>query len=77
MEIQSESQQRIWSYRKAAWAIEDLEQDITLDYRTMGIQGLRSIPAVGSSMAGVIEKLLLEFEPALKIVSVDSPQRLE
>ena len=64
MEIQSESQQQVWAYRKAAWAIEDLEQDIGLVYRKMGVQSLRSIPAVGSSLAGVIEKILLELDLA-------------
>lgn len=29
-ELRRESQQRVWAYRKAAWAIEDLEQDVGL-----------------------------------------------
>jgi hypothetical protein len=29
-ELRSESQQRVWAYRKAAWVIEDLEQDVGL-----------------------------------------------
>jgi len=28
LEIQGEASHRVWAYRKAAWAIEDLEQDI-------------------------------------------------
>jgi hypothetical protein len=30
MELHGESQQRVWAYRKAAWAIEDLEQEVEL-----------------------------------------------
>lgn len=41
---------RIWSYRKAAWAIEDLEQDIGLVYRAMGMKGLQGIPAIGKKL---------------------------
>ncbi len=59
MELKREPQQRIWAYRKAAWAIEDLEQDIDLIYRTMGIKGLQSIPDIGPRLAAAIEKLLL------------------
>jgi len=59
MELKREPQQRIWAYRKAAWAIEDLEQDIYLIYRTMGIKGLQSIPDIGPRLAAAIEKLLL------------------
>ncbi len=43
-----------WAYRKAAWAIEDLEQDIGLVYRQMGRKGLEGIENVGPRLAGVI-----------------------
>jgi len=59
MEIRQEPQQRIWAYRKAAWAIEDLEQDIRLIYRTMGLKGLQAIPDVGLSLSEEIEKMLV------------------
>jgi DNA polymerase/3'-5' exonuclease PolX len=51
-------QQRIWAYRKAAWAVEDTEQDIGLVYRTMGLRGLESIRDVEPKMAGEIEQML-------------------
>jgi DNA repair photolyase len=54
-------EQQIWNYRKAAWAIEDLEQDIGLVYRLMGIKGIASIPAVGPVMAKRIEQLILSL----------------
>ncbi len=51
---------RVWAYRKAAWALEDLEQDIALLYRTMGLKGLQSIPDVGPSLAQLVEEWLEE-----------------
>jgi DNA polymerase/3'-5' exonuclease PolX len=61
MELNDESPQRIWAYRKAAWAIEDLEQDIGLVYRTMGLKGLVNIQNVGPSLARETERLLKSF----------------
>jgi len=53
--------QRVWAYRKAAWAIEDLEQDIGLLYRQMGREGLENIENVGPRLAEVIEDLISEW----------------
>jgi hypothetical protein len=58
MELDNAPGQRVWAYRKAAWAIEDLEQDIGLLYRQMGRKGLESIDKVGPRLAEVIERLL-------------------
>lgn len=58
MELDNAPGQRVWAYRKAAWAIEDLEQDIGLVYRTMGLKGLQAIPNVGPSLAREVERLL-------------------
>ncbi|MFC1878935.1 radical SAM protein [Chloroflexota bacterium] len=61
MEIQGAPGQRVWAYRKAAWAIEDLEQDIKLIYSQMGVKGLQSIPNVGPRLAGQVEALIQTF----------------
>jgi DNA repair photolyase len=61
MELRGEPSQRIWAYRKAAWAIEDTPQDLGLIYRTMGRKGLESIENVGPKMAGAIEKQIEEL----------------
>jgi len=61
MELNDESLQRIWAIRKAAWAIEDLEQDIGLVYRTMGLKGLTSIQNVGPFLAREVERLIKSF----------------
>jgi hypothetical protein len=58
MELNGESSQRLWAYRRAAWAIEDTPQDLGLIYWTMGWKGLESIENVGPKMAGVVEELL-------------------
>lgn len=51
----------VWQYRRAAWAVEDLEQDIRLVYRIMGLHGLESIKNMGMGMGTVIEKLIGEL----------------
>jgi hypothetical protein len=51
MELQNAAPQRVWAYRKAAWAIEDLEQDVGLIYSQMGLKGLMNIPNVGPRLA--------------------------
>lgn len=58
MELQNEAQHRLWAYRKAAWAVEDLEQDVGLVYTQMGVKGLASIPNVGPKLAKEIEAIL-------------------
>lgn len=58
LELENASQSKIWGYRKAAWAVEDLEQDIGLIYRTMGVKGIESIPNVNAILARQIESLI-------------------
>ena len=52
---------RLRAYRKAAWAIEDLEPDIRLIYQALGLRGLQNITNVGNLMGEKIEKLLNEI----------------
>lgn len=58
MELAGEKNYRIWAYRKAAWALDDLEQDVELIYEHMGLKGLESIPRVGKSLAKKLEEWL-------------------
>jgi DNA repair photolyase len=58
LELENSRPNIIWEYRKAAWAIEDLEQDIGLIYRTLGSKGLQTIPGVSTKTARVIEGYL-------------------
>jgi DNA repair photolyase len=59
MELNAEPDYRLWAYRKAAWAVEDMAEEIGLVYRTMGLKGLQAIPEVGQ-MAAVVEGLIAE-----------------
>jgi len=58
LEVEGAPPSRVWATCKAAWAMDDLEQDIGLLYRTMGRKGIESIEGVGSAMGGEIESLL-------------------
>ena len=61
MELSGESSQRMWAYRKAAWAVEDTPQDLGLIYRQMGRKGLESIENVGPKLAQVVEALIRQW----------------
>jgi DNA repair photolyase len=58
LELENATPSQIWAYRNAAWAVEDLEQDIGLVYRSLGRKGLESIPNVSPVLAREIEALL-------------------
>jgi DNA polymerase/3'-5' exonuclease PolX len=58
MELRGEPNHRTWAYRRAAWAIEDTEEDLGLLYRAMGRKGLESIEHVGPRLAEVVELLI-------------------
>ena len=59
LELDNAPQGRIWAYRKAAWAVDDMEEEIGLFYRSMGQKGLQSIPGVSPGIAVEIEKLIV------------------
>jgi DNA repair photolyase len=59
LELAGERSYKIWAYRKAAWALDELEQDVRLVYERMGAKGLESIPNVGKKLAGEIEQQIL------------------
>jgi DNA repair photolyase len=58
MEIEGAAPARIWAYRKAAWAIEDLPQALGLVYQTMGLKGVQSIENVGPELGAKVERLI-------------------
>lgn len=61
LELNTTPGSQVWPLRKAAWAIEDLEQDIGLIYRTMGLKGLEAIPDIHALLARKIERLICEW----------------
>jgi DNA repair photolyase len=58
MELEGAPPARIWAYRKAAWSIDDLEQDVGLVHRSLGRKGLQAIEHVGPRLAEVVETYL-------------------
>ncbi|MCX6071338.1 MAG: helix-hairpin-helix domain-containing protein, partial [Chloroflexi bacterium] len=64
LELESAPAQRVWAYRKAAWAIEELEQDLGLVSRELGLRGLQSIPGVGPHLASEMQSLVVEIATA-------------
>jgi DNA repair photolyase len=58
LELENASISRIWAYRKTAWAIEDLEQEIGLIYRSMGDKGIERIPNVFPTLVKEIIELI-------------------
>ena len=58
MELEAVPAARIWPYRKAAWAVEDLPQDLGLVYLKMGLPGLKSIENVGDTLGRQIEEFI-------------------
>jgi DNA repair photolyase len=64
LELEGAPAQRVWAYRKAASAIEEMEQDLRLVHRELGLKGLQSIPAVGPSLASEVQSLMKEISTA-------------
>jgi hypothetical protein len=58
LDLENANPSRIWAYRKAAWAVEDLDLDIGLIHERLGLKGLESIPNVNPLLAKEIEGLL-------------------
>jgi DNA repair photolyase len=58
LELEGAPQADQWLYRKAAWALEDLPQELGLLYRQMGAPGLAAIPGVGARLAGELERFI-------------------
>lgn len=61
MELDTAPDDRIWALRKAAWAIEDMEQDLGTVYRLMGLRGIEAIPQIGPRLGDTIERKLLDL----------------
>lgn len=58
LELDGAQADRIWPYRKAAWVLEELPQDIGLIYKQMGLKGLQSIQGVGLSIGSLLEDFI-------------------
>jgi DNA repair photolyase len=54
LELDQAAENRIWAYRKAAWAVEDLPENLADIYAARGASGLRAVPGVGAGLAAEI-----------------------
>ncbi|MBI3241520.1 MAG: hypothetical protein HYZ49_04415 [Chloroflexi bacterium] len=62
LELEQADETRIWAYRKAAWLVDEMKDDIGELYRGRGEPGLRQLPGVGRSLAGEIAAWLRETQ---------------
>ncbi len=63
LELDSASARDSWVYRRASWAVEDLQQDILMVYQAMGVRGLESLRDLGQGMAPIVERWLADLPP--------------
>jgi DNA repair photolyase len=58
LELENAPSSSIWAYRKAAWSVEDMDEEIGLVYKTLGLKGLQSIPNLTAEIGWEIEALI-------------------
>lgn len=61
LELEQASQSRIWAYRRAAWTVDELAENILNIYQEGGEAGLEQLPAIGKSLAGLIASWFREM----------------
>ncbi len=54
LELEGAKSYRIWAYRKAAWTVDELRENVADIYAARGEAGLRELPNIGKRIAGVI-----------------------
>jgi DNA repair photolyase len=64
LELEAAAQQRIWAYRKAAWAVDEWPVGIDALCAARGEAGLRAIPGVGAWIAKEIAEWLTPPPPS-------------
>jgi DNA repair photolyase len=60
LELEGGSQYQIWAYRKAAWAVDEYQDNIADIFQAGGVSGLRELPGIGKSISAQIGKWLQE-----------------
>ena len=54
LELEGAQEYRIWTYRKAAWAVDEWPESIAHVFQARGEAGLRELPGIGKSLAAEI-----------------------
>jgi DNA repair photolyase len=65
LELEQAKGYRIWAYRKAAWTVDEWPESVADIYQARDEAGLRELPGIGKSLAGVIAKWLREGDVEL------------
>jgi hypothetical protein len=60
LELEQAKSYRLWAYRKAAWTVDEWPESVAEIYQARGEAGLRELPGIGKSLAGVIARWLRE-----------------
>ena len=68
LELEQATDQRIWAYRRAAWTVDELPENIEKIFETRGEAGLQELPAIGTRLAGLIARWLRD-ETSVKTAS--------
>ena len=58
MQLSGKRSYREWTYRKAAWTLDDMKESVERIYQKRGIAGILEIKGIGRSLAKQIEELL-------------------
>ena len=61
LQLSNKKSYKEWAYRKAAWALDDLEENVESIYRKEGINGIMKIKDIGKSLATQIEEYLVNL----------------
>ncbi|MGD8455615.1 MAG: hypothetical protein PVF83_04450 [Anaerolineales bacterium] len=62
LELEQAKDFRIWAYRKAAWTVDELPENIAGIYQERGKKGLQELPGIGERLAGQIAQWLDELK---------------
>jgi DNA repair photolyase len=58
LELEQADESRLWAYRKAAWLVDEMTDDIAALYHQHGQPGLRRLPGIGQGLAGEMARWL-------------------
>jgi len=58
VELEMANNYKIWAYRKAAWTVDEMEEDLGEYFAQHGESGLQELPNIGKSLASEIGKWL-------------------